>query len=237
MICATRDLRRARVQHHLDQDLSWSSYLWGESWRERDNYQGVISQLMGRAALLSKLASILPRSTMPSLVAGIFMSKLMYAMQIYCHTWGLPSYRDAPYKAASISKSDVNVLQTLQNRALRCITGGGIRDTSTQELLKSTGYLSVHQLGAYLTITSFQNAIMSRSPKWVTSKVQYLEDTRTRSNQIRETPSRLNLREESYLPRAAKLHNMLPSTLKSLDKKKFKVAVKDWVRNNIPIRP
>ena len=110
MVCAIGELRRARIQGpvpginvqgsvveptrservlglYLDQDLSWRSYLWGEGWRPKDNFPGLVHILMGRAAILQKLARILPRSTMPSLVAGVFMSKLMYAIQAYCYTW------------------------------------------------------------------------------------------------------------------------------------------------------
>ena len=75
IICTTRDLRRARIQHlpdgvwvqgnlvaptqserilgiYLDQSMSWETHLWGENWRETDNFPGVVSQLMGRAGLL-----------------------------------------------------------------------------------------------------------------------------------------------------------------------------------------
>ena len=83
---------------------------------------------------------------MPSLVAGIFISKLIFAMQIFCHTWDNNTYRETSYKAYSITKSDLAVLQTLENKALRCISGGKVSDTSTRELLQITGYLSVHQL-------------------------------------------------------------------------------------------
>ena len=192
---------------------------------------------MGRAALLSKLATLLPRSTMPSLVAGMFMSKLMYAMQVYCHTWGLPTYRDKTYKAATMSKDDVFFLQTLQNRALRCITGGKIQDCSTKDLLMTTGYLSVHQMGALLTLTSFHSAMLNGNPKWVFNKIIPLEDTRTRKGQLREISARLNTREESYLPRAVKLYNQLPMDIKSLDKARFREAARAWVWENIGIRP
>ena len=260
LISANKDLRRARVQGqhqgvtvqgravmptqserilglYIDQDLTWKSYLWGEKWRQEDNFPGLIPQLMGRAALLHKLAELLPRSTMPSLVSGLFMSKLMYAMQVFCHTWGLPTYRDLTYKAATISKDDVTILQILQNKALRCITGGRIRDCTTRELLEATGYLSVHQLVALLTLTSFHNARMSGRPRWVLSQITPLVDTRTRRSQIMEISARLNSREESYLPRAIKLYNLLPVEVKSLTKPRFREAVRTWVWDNISIKP
>ena len=260
MECANKDLRRIRIhgQHqgvsvrgklvpptmserilglYLDHDLSWRSYLWGESWRPQDNFPGMIPQLMGRAALLCKLATILPRSTMPSLVPGMCMSKLMYAMQVYCHTLELPSYRDTNYKAVSISKNDINILQRMQNRALRCITGGRIRDSSSRDLLKATGYLSVHQIGAFLTLTSLHNTILNGNPKWMVNTLQFLKDTRTRKRQLREISARLNVREKSYLPRAVKLFNLLPSDLKNQSKVKFRDAAKVWVWDNIEVKP
>ena len=251
LICANSELRRARVTStvphsimvqgkavlptpserilglYLDQDMGWKSYLWGESWGERDNFPGIIPQLMGRAALVSKLATLLPRSTMPSLVAGLFMNKLTYALQVFCHTWGLPSYRDTTYKASTISKDDLQILQTLQNRALRCITGTAIRDSTTKNLLESTGYLSVHQLGALYTLTLLHNARQNGCPKWVVSKLHLMENTRTRKGQLREIPARLNARFESYLPRAVNMYNLLPDDIKSL---KLLQAVKAWSR-------
>merc|ERR1711888_44663 len=90
VICTTRDLRRARIQHlpngiwvqgklapptqserilgiYLDQSLIWETHFWGENWRYADNFPGIVSQLMGRAGLLTKLLKILPMSTMSSL--------------------------------------------------------------------------------------------------------------------------------------------------------------------------
>ena len=260
IICTTRDLRRARIQHlpdgvwvqgnlvaptqserilgiYLDQSMSWETHLWGENWRETDNFPGIVSQLMGRAGLLVRLSRELPRSTMPSLVAGIFVSKLTFAMQIFCHTWDNNTYRETTYKAYSITKSDLAVLQTLQNKALRCISGGKVSDTSTRELLQITGYLSVHQLAAHLTLTSFHNAILNGAPQWIISQVVHLQDTRTRKSQLRIPTARLNLREESYLPRAIRLYNKLPPHLKTLTKIDFRRAARAWVWDNIPIRP
>ena len=259
VICANQELRRERLQcppqgivvggHtvmptpserilglYIDQDITWRSYLWGEEWRDTDNFPGLIPQLMGRVAMLGKLATLLPRAIMPSLVAGLFMSKLTYGLQVFSYTWGLPTYRVTAYKATSISKEEINTLQILQ-KALRSITGGQVRDCSTKELLEVTGYLSVHQLGALMTMTSFHAAQKTGFPKWVTDKIVPLADTRTRKSQIQETPVRLNCRGESYLPRAIKLYNQLPPDMKMLPKKEFRSVARSWVWENIPIKP
>ena len=260
LVCAIGDLRRSRlldplpgirVQGNLvvptrservlglyfDQDLSWRSYLWGEGWRPKDNFPGLIHVLMGRAAILQKLSRILPGTTMASLVAGIFMSKLMYAMQAYCYTWFKQTYKVQSYKAYTVTKCDISILQTLQNRALRCITGDRVRDTSTKDLLEKTGYLSVHQLGAYLTLTSLHKSRLTGSPRWVTIKLVPLKDTRTKKAQHQPIPARLNCREESYLPRSVLLYNQMPEEDKKLAEIPFKKAAKKWVWANIPIRP
>ena len=260
LVCAIGELRRARLMDpppgirvqgnlvlptrservlglYFDQDLSWRSYLWGEGWRPKDNFPGLINILMGRAAILQKLSRILPGTTMPSLVAGIFMSKLVYAMEAYCHTWYKQTYRDQPYKAYTVTKSDITILQTLQNRALRCITGGRVRNTSTRDLLERTGYLSVHQLGAYLAVTSLHKSRLGGSPKWVANQLVPLQNTRTRKGQHQPIPARLNCREESYLPRSVLLYNQMPGDDKELAVKPFKDAAKKWIWANIPIRP
>ena len=110
-------------------------------------------------------------------------------------------------------------------------------DTSTRELLQITGYLSVHQLASYLTLTSFHNAILNGAPQWIINQVVHLQDTRTRKSQLRIPTARLNLREESYLPRAIRLYNKLPPHLKTLTKIDFRRAARAWVWDNIPIRP
>ena len=64
-----------------------------------------------------------------------------------------------------------------------------------------------------------------------------LATTRTRKGQLQPIPSRLNCREESYLPRAVLLYNQMPGDKKGLEAKPFKKAAKVWVWDNIPIRP
>ena len=105
---------------------------------------------------------------------------------------------------------------------MRCITWGRIRDTSTRDLLVSTGYLSVHQLRAYLTLTSLHTAKLQGCPKWVSTKQIPMMDTRTTKGQLKVIPTRLNCREESYFPSAVKLYNSLPGDYNSLEQKKFK---------------
>ena len=48
---------------------------------------------------------------------------------------------------------------------------------------------------------------------------------------------RLNVREESYLSRAIKLYNSMPSNSKYLVKPKFKEVDREWVKQHISIRP
>ena len=138
-MCAIGDLRRSRlldplpgirVQGNLvvptrsetvlglyfDQDLSWRSYLWGEGWRPKDNFPGLIYVLMGRAAILQKLSRILPGTTMPYLVAGIFMSKLMYGIEVLGSVGGIPGQL-GDYRSG-IMKRDIQMLQSLHNKAL-----------------------------------------------------------------------------------------------------------------------
>ena len=150
---------------------------------------------------------------------------------------GLPTYRTLTYKATTISKDDILTLQILQNRALRSITGGKIRDCSNRELLVATGYLSVHQLGTLMTLTSFHNARLTGVPRWVSKRIIPLADTRTRKSQLLELPTKLNCRWESYLPRAIKLYNLLPTEVKALGRLEFRRAARSWVWENIAVKP
>ena len=64
-----------------------------------------------------------------------------------------------------------------------------------------------------------------------------MADTRTRKGQLKVIPSRLNGREESYLPRAVHLYNLMPGDKKQLDQRQLKKAAKMWVWDNVDIRP
>lgn len=73
----------------VNNELTWKEHLYGESWRDEGNQQGLIPQLSQRVGLLSKLFQRLSKDSFNSVSNGIFGSKLIYAIQVIGNIWGL----------------------------------------------------------------------------------------------------------------------------------------------------
>ena len=82
------------------------------------------------------------------LANGLFMSKLVYLIPL----WG--GCEDYLLKA----------LQLVQNKAARCVTRRGIY-TSTRDLLKECGWLSVNQLVFFHTVLLLFKVRRTRQPR------------------------------------------------------------------------
>ena len=93
---------------------------------EKDNWPGVVSQLTKRVGLIKKMDKILPLSSLKSLVAGLFSSKLLFGLGLYgAATWTTRVYRDSRVYKTSTMKEDIMALQRLQIRALRVLARDG----------------------------------------------------------------------------------------------------------------
>ena len=64
----------------LNRDLTWSTHLWGETWRDKDNWPGLVSQLANRVGILRHLAKILHNKALKNLASGLFRSKLLFCL-------------------------------------------------------------------------------------------------------------------------------------------------------------
>ena len=84
-------------------------------------------------------------------MSGLFTSRLIYCITVWAAIWHIPGDYEIENKRTSMSKKDMHKLQALQNKALRLIHGTD-RSESTENLLKRTDSLSVHQLAAYHTL-------------------------------------------------------------------------------------
>ena len=93
------------------------------------------------------------------LASGIFYSKLSYCLPLFVNTWGLDNYRDDTTRFTSYTREDNRKLQVLQNQVSRLmipkIPGHDYyhkQNQSTEALLNQCGDLSIHQLGAQMTL-------------------------------------------------------------------------------------
>ena len=106
----------------ISEDLKWKEHLLGSS-------QSLVSQLTGRINALSKVAGSAPNKTRLMVANGIFMSKLVYLIQL----WG------------NSDKYLLKTIQILQNRAATVVTGKNWW-TPVRRLLQECKWLSVKQL-------------------------------------------------------------------------------------------
>ena len=74
-------------------------------------------------------------------------------------------------------------------------------------------------------VVELHKAMISGRPDFVAKKCSKLPDTRTQQGALREELSRLCIRAESFLPRAIKIYNHVPNTLKQLGLADFKKEV------------
>ena len=80
-------------------------------------------------------------------------------------------------------------------------------------------------------------AMISGRPDFVTEKCSKLPDTRTKQGALREDQSRPGFMAEIFFPRAVKIYNHVPNTLKQLGLVNFKKEVKKWIKLSVSIKP
>ena len=231
----------------LNDKMTWQDHLYGEKWREKGkNSPGLIPQLSKRLGILKKLSASASKKKLRMLSFGLFYSKLAYCLPLFTNTWGLTMYKDKGTRFSCFTKEDNRKLQVLQNQVTRLlIAGAGYnRDQkkysmSTEELLEKSGDLSVHQLGAFHTLTMTKKILKYQKPSYLAEKLTAAPDTGTRSGTIlHQENASLGILKEGFISRASKLFNQLPLNIKSEDKiEKFKKLTKQWIKVMIPVKP
>ena len=97
----------------LSEDLTWRPHIWGENWRETDNWGGLIPQLIQRLGMLRYLGRVTSKEKMRTLIPGIFTSKMTYALPLIGSTWGFSGYRSSEPVKICFTKCNINRLQSL----------------------------------------------------------------------------------------------------------------------------
>ena len=148
-------------------DLTWHTHMYGNKLKGKDKLVGLVPQLSQRVGLLSKLARVMSKRQLQTTCSGIFTSKLLYGLPIFSNVWGLPYLDDSNRKFSAFTKDDCRRLQVLQNKTQIIITGIRELNTPTDVLLRPTDSLSVHQLGAYHSVTTAFKVIHSGKPEYL----------------------------------------------------------------------
>ena len=132
-------------------------------------------------------------------------------------------------------------MQVLQNKAMRLVNYED-RSIPTVQLLNSTSSLSVHQLGAYLTLSQVFKIRESKLPEYHYERLfgNCYQSVNIRSLDFNQKNVNfdLTLSRGSFFYQGSKLWTALPRELKMITKPEvFKKKCKEWVRLNIRIRP
>ena len=235
VVCETKSEKLLGL--FLDQDLPWKTYLWGENWRDENNWPGLLPQLTKRVGLIRKLSHTLPKKALKSIAAGLFYSKLLYALPGFGNTWGFLGYKEKEPKRTTTTKGDMEALQRLQKRVTRVTLGKTGHDLPTEELLKQGKGLSVHQLSTSNMVVELHKAMISGRPDFVVKKCSKLPDIRTQQGTLSKEISRLCIWAESFFPRAIKIYNHVLNRLKQLGMADFKKEVTKWIKLKVSIKP
>ena len=158
---------------------------------------------------------------------------------MFCHVWGF-GYDETVRRNCGFTKEDSRKLQVLQNKVCRMKTGLGY-DVSTEQLMKASKDLSVHQLTAYHTLVTVHKVKTSHKPKYLDDRLKYKqwnEDCPQRQLHKIHIDQRLNLARAGFIYRGGHLWNQLPDELRTLSKTgQFKKRARCWVEQNVKIKP
>ena len=114
-------------------------------------------------------------------------------------------------------------------------------DVSTEELMKKSKDLSVHQLTAYHTLVTVHKVKTSHKPKYLDERLKYKtwnEDGHQRQLHKIHIDQRLNLSRAGFIYRGGHLWNQLPDDLRALTRTgQFKKRARCWVEKNVKNKP
>ena len=200
----------------IKNDLKWAEYL-------QNSENSLIKQLNTRLNALRMIGQVVSFRARLMVANGIFCSKLIFQMSL----WG------------GAEECLLSSIQKVQNKAARYVTRRGIYSSSV-EILRQCGWLSVRQLVFFHSATLIYKSIITCYPKYIHSKLtlEFPYNTRlAQSDCVRLGPafkSRLELTERSFMNRATVCFNKLPPDLRKVEKlENFKVRLKKWVLENI----
>ena len=193
--------------------------------------------------MLKKLRKHIPVPKFKQIMAGLFTSKLTYGMCVWTAVWDIPG-QVGEESRTSLTKRDMQRLQSLQNKSLRLVNWTD-RSTPTSELLRSTDALSVHQLGAYLSLVQVFKIKETRQPEYHYRRLFNNSDTDNRVVNARSADFpqsrvefKLSLSRGSFFYQGSRLWSALPGPIKILrNQGRFKKMCKQWIKSNVKIKP
>ena len=106
------------------------------------------------------------------LINGLFMSKIVYAIEIFANSWGIETRNETDTRHNAFTKSNMLTLQLYQNKILRLLTKNGY-NVSTNELCKQGGFLSINQIVAHRTLLSVYKIKKTGKPRYLAERLDF----------------------------------------------------------------
>ena len=227
----------------MSSNMTWSTYLHGNKLTGKDKVVGLVPQLSQRVGMLAQLNKLMTRTQFQNTCEGLFTSKLLYCIPLYFNVWGIQDQDDSNRRSRASTKEDCRKLQILQNKILRMKTRIHDYRTPTNELLDTSGDLSVHQLAAFHTTMTVFKVVRSGKPLYLAKKMILRKPgahgvfPQRQINTI-QIDCGLSISRSGFLYRGAKLWNQLPENLRSETKPGiFRSKLKDWIKMQVLRKP
>ena len=201
---------------YVSNDFTWNEHVYRSE-------KSMIKMINLKINALRKISNNLDFKTRKLIANGIINSRFIYIVQLY----------------GSAQDYVLNMLQVQQNRAARIVTRQSL-DTSTKEVLRQIGWLSIRQLYVYHSLLTTFKTLCSGKPSYMSKKFTRSFPYQTRQAtggclKVSETPKSYSSG-KSFMFSSIKYWNLLPTELrKEKDLRKFKTGLRKWTTEVIPI--
>lgn len=223
---------------YMSSNLSWQEYLYGETWRVKDNYPGLIATLNSRIGMLSKLKKYTLKEKMMKMVDGIVLSKIRYNIGIVGNIWLHNPYQDTQQRYRRYTKKDNQNLQVCMNKALRIALGVKDMNLPTKTLLCNANKLSVHQEIVYQIGCNTKKILDTGRPKSLSKYLKEADTRTTRRTRYVRRDTRYQASKESFINHGINLLDKIPPEVLAIEKMdRFKKELKKWVKREISVKP
>ena len=175
----------------IDKNLNWN-----------DHVSTLCAKISPKIGLLRKLKYKIPKDQLITIYQSIIQPHFDYAISV----WG------------QTSKSNINALQRLQNRAARIITGIYDWTESVSKLITALGWMTIEQRVKYFTLILTYKCLNGKAPSYLTDTFTIHESVyNTRlCDGFNLTPPKVNIElfKHSFLFTGSVGFNSLPKHLK-----------------------
>jgi len=190
----------------VDQHLSWALHV-----------HKVRSKMASTLASLRKYKTFFPGDILKTVIQSLVLSHLDYCAPIL----------------SSTTQTQLDKLQTMQNRAARLATNSTLF-TSSNDLLSRLGWQTVKERLFTSTICAFHKILTVKEPQGIydrvsTTFISHNHNTRLAHKGGFTLPKpKTKALTRTFLYRCTKTYNSLPSNLTSTNCAVFKNRIKDW---------